>query len=107
MPWEGVIAKMRRDEEKTREYYAGAIDYYRTTLAQTANDLNALSGLSLAYAALGRKEEAIRQAQHAVELVPLSSHALDAPIQIVVLADVHAELGEGDAALEQLATVVP
>ena len=106
MPWQGVIAKMRGDQEKTREYYAGAIDYYRTALAQTANDLNALSGLSFAYAALDRKKEAIREAKHAVELVPLSSNALDAPIQILVLAEVYAQLGEGEAALEQLARVV-
>ena len=106
MPWEGVVTKMRGDQEKTREYYAGAIDYYRTTLAQTANDLNALSGLSLAYAALGRKDEAIREAKRGVELAPLSHNALDAPIQMRILAEVYAQLGEGDAALEQLAKIV-
>jgi len=106
MLWEGIIARMRGDHEKAQEYYTGAIDYYQTALARRSDDLHILSSLSFAYAALGRKEEAIQKAKRAVELVPLSHNALDAPAQILVLAEVYAQLGEGEAALEQLAKVV-
>jgi tetratricopeptide (TPR) repeat protein len=106
MPWEGIIARMRGDLEKARQYYTGAIDYYQKLLAQSADDLFTRDDLSLAYAALGRKEEAIREAKRGVELAPLSHNALDAPIQMRVLAEVYAQLGEGDAALEQLAKIV-
>ena len=106
MPWEGIIARMRGDQEKAREYYTGAIDYYQKALAQGGDQLHARSGLSLAYAALGRKEEAIREAKRALESVPLSHNALEAPVQMLVLAEVYAQLGEEDAALEQLANAV-
>jgi serine/threonine protein kinase/Tfp pilus assembly protein PilF len=104
--WEGVVARMRGEQEKAREYYAGAVDHYQTQLAARTNDLDALSGLSLAYAELGRKEEAVREARRALALAPLSGHALDAPIQMVVLAEVYAQVGEREAALEQLAIAV-
>jgi serine/threonine protein kinase/tetratricopeptide (TPR) repeat protein len=106
MPWEGIIARMRGEQEKAREYYAGAIVHYQETLAKRFDDLDALSGLGFAYAVLGRKEEAVRVARRAVELVPLSRNAVDAPGQILVLAEIYAQLGEGKAALEQLARVV-
>jgi serine/threonine protein kinase/tetratricopeptide (TPR) repeat protein len=105
MPWEGVIARMRGDQEKAREFYTGAVEQYRKQLIESADDLNSLSSLSLAYAALGRKEEAIREAQRAVELAPLWRNALDGPGQILVLAEVYAQVGEGEAALEQLAKI--
>jgi tetratricopeptide (TPR) repeat protein len=104
--WEGVVAKMRGEQEKAREYYTGAVEYYQKTLADKTDDLDALSGLSLAYAALGRKEEAVREAKRGVALTPLSSNALDAPGQMVVLAEVYAQIGEREAALQQLAAAV-
>jgi tetratricopeptide (TPR) repeat protein len=106
MPWEGVIARMRGEQEKVREYYSGAIEYHQKALAQKADDPDALSGLSFAYAALGRKEEATREAKRAVELVPLARNAIEAPRQILVLAEIYAQLGERAAALEQLASIV-
>ncbi|MFN2621559.1 MAG: protein kinase [Chthoniobacterales bacterium] len=106
MLWEGAVARMRGEQEKAREFYAGAIVHYETTLRDHPDDLDALSGLSLAYATLGRKEDALREARRAVDLVPLSRNAIDAPGQVVVLAEVYAKVGEADAALEQLATAV-
>lgn len=41
-----------------------------------------------------------------MELAPLSRNALDAPVQMVVLAEVYVRVGEREAALEQLATAV-
>jgi len=103
---EGIVARMRGEEQKARDYYTGAIDAYRKMLAERADDLEPLSSLSLAYAALGRKEEALREAKRAIELAPLSHNALDAPVQILVLAEIYAQFGDRDAALEQLASIV-
>jgi tetratricopeptide (TPR) repeat protein len=97
---------MRGEKEKARGYYAGAISFYEKTLAERPDDLDAWSNLSLAYAALGQKENAVSEAKGAVELVPLSRDALDAPVQMLVLAEVYAQVGEGAAALELLAKVV-
>ena len=104
--WEGVVAKMRGDHEKARQFFIGAIEHHQKTLANVPNDLDARSALSLAYAALGRKEEAIREAKGAVEATPLSHNAVEGPAQLVVLAEVYAQTGEPEAALEQLAIAV-
>ena len=104
--WQGVVAKMRGEEEKAREYYTGAVDHYQKILADRTDDLDVLSGLSLACAALGRKQEAIREAKRALQLTPLVGNALDAPAQMVVLAQVYAQVGEREASLQQLATAV-
>jgi tetratricopeptide (TPR) repeat protein len=106
MPWAGVVAKLRGEEEKAREYYMGAIGHFEKSLGARPNDLEALSGLSQAYAAVGRRDEAVRVAKQAVDLVPLARDALEAPVQILVLAEVYAQLGERENALEQLNQIV-
>ena len=106
MPWEGIIARMRGEKEKARQFYLAAVDYHRKRLVGNPTDLDTLSGLSLALAALGSKEEAIQEAKRAIELVSASRDALDTPAQILVLAEVYATAGEGAAALEQLNKIV-
>ena len=54
-------------------------------------------------AALGRKEEAIREGRHACELLPLAKDATTGPTLITNLAIIYAWTGEKDLALEQLA----
>ena len=54
-------------------------------------------------AAVGRKEEAIREGRHACELLPLAKDATTGPTLITNLAIVYAWTGEKDLALEQLA----
>src|SRR5262249_15858822 len=56
-------------------------------------------------AALGRKEDAIREARNAVELWPLKRDATLAPDVATYLAIVYMWSGERDAALQQLAEV--
>ena len=53
-------------------------------------------------AALGRKENAIREGRHACELLPVSKDAWDGPCWITNLATIYAWTGENDAALQQL-----
>jgi tetratricopeptide (TPR) repeat protein len=105
MPWEGIIARLRGDADKAREYYREIIGHFEKRAAARPDDLEAMSHLSLAYATVGRRDEAIRAAQQAIELVPLSRDALDGPGQILVLAEVYALLGEREGALEQLKQV--
>jgi serine/threonine protein kinase/Flp pilus assembly protein TadD len=105
MPWEGIIARLRGEADKAREYYGEIIRHFEKRATARPDDFEALSHLSLAYATVGRRDEAIHAAQQAVELVPLSRDALDGPGQILVLAEVYALLGEHEGALEQLKQV--
>jgi hypothetical protein len=56
-------------------------------------------------AALGLKEEAIREARWVVDRVPIAKDSLNGPAWIGNLALVYAWTGERDRALEQLETV--
>jgi tetratricopeptide (TPR) repeat protein len=62
----------------------------------------ALSVLSMSDAALGRKEDALREARRAVELLPREKDPLTHAELIKNLAVVYAWTGEKDAALSEL-----
>ena len=59
--------------------------------------------LGLIDAALGRKEEALREARSAVELLPPEKDAIKGTRMIVCLARIAASVGDKDLACEQLA----
>ena len=60
------------------------------------------SALGLAYAGLGRREDAIRHGQQAVDLLPVARDALDGPASVAALAEIYVVVGEVDAAIDQL-----
>jgi hypothetical protein len=57
-------------------------------------------------AALGRKEEALREGRRAVELLPAEKDSINGPVMIQYFAMIAAWVGEKDLACEQLATAV-
>ena len=61
--------------------------------------------LGMADAALGHKEDAIREGRRAVELMPVSKDAITGLLLIQYLAVIYAWTGEKDLALEQLSVV--
>ena len=64
--------------------------------------MNVHSLLGIAYAGLGRKEEAIREGKRAVELLPVSKDAIWGPGLIENLAFIYVLVGEQNAALDQI-----
>ena len=60
------------------------------------------SSLSIAYAGLGRKEEAIREGKQAVELLPVSRDAFMGPAFVIGLAEIYTMVGEYDRSLNQI-----
>ena len=62
--------------------------------------------LGLIDAGLGRKEEALREGRHAVELLPPQKDALDGSATVKYLAIIAAWVGDKDLAYEQLAIAV-
>jgi serine/threonine protein kinase len=65
-----------------------------------------LSVLACVDVALGRKEEAIREARSALESRPISEDALDGTFLVFNLAMVYAWANEPDLAFEQLVTLI-
>lgn len=64
----------------------------------------ALCVLGMIDAALGHKEDALREGRRAVELLPASKDSLNGPSMAEFLAVIYAWTGEKDLALEQLRT---
>jgi tetratricopeptide (TPR) repeat protein len=58
--------------------------------------------LALMYAQLGRTADALREGRRAVELLPVERDALDGPILLEVLAEVHMRAGQHDESVALL-----
>jgi serine/threonine protein kinase/tetratricopeptide (TPR) repeat protein len=60
------------------------------------------SYLGIAYAGLGRKEEAIREGKKGMELLPVSKDAVEGPDYVRNLAQIYVMVGDYDSAIDQL-----
>jgi serine/threonine protein kinase/Flp pilus assembly protein TadD len=69
---------------------------------QRAQDPRYRAALGLAYAYLGRKEEAIQEGNHAARLHPVSKDAAQGPIYLLNLAKIYTLVGEYEQAVDQL-----
>jgi len=103
---EGLIARMANDEHKAQSAFAAA-RVEQEKIAKAQPDYGPpLCVLGLIDAALGRKEEALREGRRAVELVPMEKDALAGSEMIRFLAMIAAWVGEKNLACEQLATAI-
>jgi serine/threonine-protein kinase len=103
---EGVIARMIKDDGKARSAFSAARAEQEKIVQAQPNYGPALCVLGLIDAGLGRKDDALREAQRAVELLPVEKDAMDGPAMIKYLAMVAAWVGNKDLACEQLAVVM-
>jgi len=103
---EGVIARMANDDEKARRLFSAARAEQEKVVQAQPDYGPALCVLGLIDAALGRKEEALREGRRAVELVPAEKEAMSAPLMVEYLAMIAAWVGDKDLACQQLAVAV-
>jgi serine/threonine-protein kinase len=73
-----------------------------TKLQDQPQDARFHSSLGIAYAGLGRMEEAIREGKMGVELLPVSKEAWKGVYRVEDLARIYVMVGEYDAAIDQL-----
>ena len=103
---EGLIGQMTKDDAKARAAFTAARAEQEKQVRAHPDDAGALSVLGSIDAALGRKEEALREGQRAVELLPVEKEPTDGRRMIVGLARTAAWVGDNDLACEQLAVAV-
>ncbi|MDQ3413639.1 MAG: hypothetical protein M3480_01470 [Verrucomicrobiota bacterium] len=101
--WEGVIARWNGDTVKAKAAFTAAREQVERTLQTQPAFTAALSLLAVIDAGLDRREEAVREARQACELLPISKDAVDGVSFRLNLAQVYAWVGEKDLALEQIA----
>ena len=99
----GLIARMTNDEHKARLAFTAARDE-QDKIVQAEPDYGpALCVLGVIDAALGRKDEALREGWRAVELLPVEKDSVNGAAMIVSYAMTAAWVGEKNLAFEQLA----
>jgi serine/threonine-protein kinase len=103
---EGIIARMTKDEAKARADFIAARAEQEQTVRGQPNYGPPLCVLGLIDAALGRKEEALREGRRAIELLPVEKDAINGPVMIEYFAMIAAWLGDKDLACEKLATAI-
>jgi eukaryotic-like serine/threonine-protein kinase len=101
----GQVARARGDKQKAQAAFAAAREKMEAQQADKPKDAPYFADIAKLDAGLGRKEEAIREARRAVELLPITKDSLNGPTLVANLALVHAWTGERDRALEQLEKV--
>jgi serine/threonine protein kinase/tetratricopeptide (TPR) repeat protein len=103
---EGLIARMTSDTDKARAAFVAARAAQEKAVQAQPNYGPPLCVLGLIDAALGRKEDALREGRRAVELLPVEKDAISGPRMIAQLAMIAAWAGEKDLACEQLAIAI-
>jgi len=102
----GVAARAREDASAAETAFTAARVEMEKVVREQPNYAEALCVLGMTDAALGRKEEALREGRRSVELVPLTKDAMTGPELLRNLAIIYAWTGEKDLALQQLEEVV-
>ena len=99
----GLMARVRGDAAAARAAFTIAHAQQEELTRAQPGYAPAIGVLALIDAALGRKEEALREGRRAVELVPVARDSTNGALMIEIFANICAWAGDKDLALEQLA----
>jgi TolB-like protein/Tfp pilus assembly protein PilF len=97
---EGICYFFMNDKAKAREAMERARVFVEQQVRENPNDAPHHAQLGLILAALGRKEDAIREGKRATELLPESKDAFDGPSMTIQLAQIYTWTDETDQALQ-------
>ena len=103
---EGIIARMTKDDDKAQSAFTTARAEQEKIVQAQPNYGPPLVVLGLIDAALGRKEEALREGRRAAELLPVEKDSINGLLMIEYSAMISAWLGDKDLACEQLAAAI-
>jgi serine/threonine protein kinase/Tfp pilus assembly protein PilF len=98
----GFVAKLRGDAAGAQAAFTDARAQQEKLIASQGEYSPALCVLGMIDAALGRKEDAVREGRRAVEMLPVERDALNSVRVREFLAVIYAWTGEKDLACEQL-----
>jgi len=104
--FEAMIARAKGDSARATAAFSAARTILEQRLAVKPEHARTLAVLAQVDAGLGRKELAIQEAKHAVDLMPLSKDAYDGALVLEGLAQVYTWTNEPDRAIELLQKLV-
>jgi serine/threonine protein kinase/tetratricopeptide (TPR) repeat protein len=103
---EGLIARLMKDDAKAQVAFTAAHAEQEKIIQAQPNYGPPLCVLGLIDAALGRREEALREGRRAVELLSVEKDPINGHTLIVFLAMIAAWTGDNDLACEHLASAI-
>jgi serine/threonine-protein kinase len=102
----GLTARMAKDDAKARVAFTAARAEQEKEIFARPDDAGALCVLGLIDAALGHKDEALREGRRAVELLPVEKDPIDSARIMVCLATIAAWVGDKELACVNLRDAV-
>jgi serine/threonine protein kinase/tetratricopeptide (TPR) repeat protein len=102
---QGLIARLKGDATAAHAAFTDARAQQEEAVRARPDYGPPLCVLGLIDAALGRKEEALREGRRAIELTPVAKDSLDGADVLYFYAVICAWTGEGELAIEQLETL--
>jgi TolB-like protein len=104
--FEAMIARAKGDSARANAAFSAARTILEQRLAVKPEDARTIVVLAQVDAGLGHKELAIQEAQHAVDLMPVSKDIYDGALVLEGLAQVYTWTNEPDRAIELLQKLV-
>jgi TolB-like protein/Tfp pilus assembly protein PilF len=103
---QGLAARARGDAAAAQAAFVAARAELERTVSEQPDYGPAFCVLGLIDAGLGRKEEALREGRHAVELLPITKDSIDGAELMKYLGVIYAWCGEKDLAVDQIAATL-
>ncbi|PYL46203.1 MAG: hypothetical protein DMF40_13280 [Verrucomicrobia bacterium] len=103
---EGMAARIKGDDATARAAFLAAHTELERTVSEQPGYAPALCVLGLIDAALGRKDEAIREGRRAIEILPITKDSIDGAELVKYMGVIYAWCGEKDLAIEQIAATL-
>jgi serine/threonine-protein kinase len=97
-----IIYVYMNKNELAKKYYDEARSILESKIQEQPEDARFHSSLGIAYAGLGRKEDAIRESRLGVKLLPVTKDAWVGASRVEDLAHIYVMVGEFDAAIDKL-----
>jgi TolB-like protein/Tfp pilus assembly protein PilF len=100
-----LVSRLQGDQPSANSSFVRTRDQLEQKVRASPGNALLLSALGIVDALLGHKEAAIKEAQRAVEMLPISQDAMDGPGVLANLAVVYAWTDQPDLAFNQLAVL--
>jgi serine/threonine-protein kinase len=100
--WHAVLHGLLGDAERERAHWEASATILTDLLRERPEDSRLHSSLGIAFAGLGRKEDAIQAGKLGVALLPIAREAWRGAYRLEDLARIYAGVGELDAAVAEL-----
>jgi tetratricopeptide (TPR) repeat protein len=96
------VYALQNKPELANRYYDSARVHLEAKISETPQDSRCYSSLGITWAGMGKKDEAIRAGQTAVDLMPITKDFYRGIFRLEDLARIYTMVGEYDKAIEIL-----